>query len=185
MGPALLTSFSAKGAVDLMLVYMPLLGVALGLSAREVGVLLGVSSGAALLARATTPWVVRGKSMRAVTNVATAVAAVCVLLLPAGNSLITLGAVSAVLGYALGLTQTTTMDWVVGLVADTSRGSALGLRLASNRLGQAVVVATAGIVTGVLGVASAFVLLGSVMLITAAAGALSERKRPDGQSGTG
>ena len=89
------------------------------------------------------------------------------------------------LGYALGLTQTTTMDWVVGLVADTSRGSALGLRLASNRLGQAVVVAAAGLVTGLLGVASAFVLLGSVMLITAAAGALSERKRPDGQSGTG
>ena len=84
----------------------------------------------------------------------------------------------SVLGFALGLSQTTTMDWVVDLVEDTSRGSALGLRLATNRLGQTVVLAAAGAVSGLLGVQTAFVMLAVVMFGTAGAGLVSERRGP-------
>ena len=56
----------------------------------------------------------------------------------------------SVLGFALGLSQTTTMDWVVDLVDDTSRGSALGLRVATNRLGQTFILAAAGAVSRVV-----------------------------------
>ena len=59
--------------------------------------------------------------------------------------------VMALLGFALGLSQTTTMDWVVNLVDDTSRGSALGLRVATNRVGQTFILAVAGAVSGVVG----------------------------------
>ena len=68
----------------------------------------------------------------------------------------------SVLGFALGLSQTTTMDWVVNLVDDTSRGSALGLRVATNRVGQAFILAVAGAVSGVWGVEAAFVLLATL-----------------------
>lgn len=180
MIPALSTSFSAKGAVDLLLVYMPVLGLALGLSPKEVGFLLGVSAGGALAARAATPLLVRRTSVVRLTTTTTTVAALCVLALPASSSLGVLVIVSAVLGLALGLAQTTTLDWVVALVDDTSRGSALGLRLATNRLGQALVVGAAGLVIGVLGVSSAFVILGAAMLLTAAAGAFSQRSGQDG-----
>ena len=61
----------------------------------------------------------------------------------------------SVLGFALGLSQTTTMDWVVNLVEDTSRGSALGLRVATNRVGQTFILAVAGAVSGVWGVEAA------------------------------
>src|SRR6185437_9602879 len=84
----------------------------------------------------------------------------------------------SVLGFALGLSQTTTMDWVVNLVDDTSRGSALGLRLATNRLGQTVVLAAAGAVSGLLGVQTAFVMLAAVMFGTAGAGLASTRRGP-------
>jgi hypothetical protein len=84
-----------------------------------------------------------------------------------------------VLGFALGLSQTTTMDWVVNLVDDTSRGSALGLRVATNRLGQTIILAVAGIVSGWLGVQSAFVLLALVMFGTAGSGLASARRGPD------
>jgi predicted MFS family arabinose efflux permease len=182
MAPALLTSFSAKGAADLMLVYMPLLGIALGFSAQEVGMLLGISSGGAMFARAGTPLLARRMPVLKLTTRATVVAALCLLALPLSERFAVLAVLSALLGFSLGLTQTTTMAWVVGLVGDTSRGSALGLRVSTNRLGQAVVLAAAGAVSGALGVTSAFVLLGSIMLVTAAAGALSERPGAGGHS---
>ena len=59
MPAALMTSFSAKSGVDLLLVYVPLLGVAVGLTSSQVGILLGISSTGALLARAATPFFVR------------------------------------------------------------------------------------------------------------------------------
>jgi predicted MFS family arabinose efflux permease len=177
MTPALMTSFSAKGAADLLLVYLPILGLSLGLHPGQIGLLLGLSSVGAMAARASTPLLVRGSSVRSVTTRATAVAALCVLLLPFSDELLVLIAACVVLGYMLGLTQTTTMDWVVGLVDHTSRGSALGLRLATNRLGQAAVLAAAGVVTGVLGVEAAFIVLGGLMLATAVIGAF--RGRPE------
>ena len=81
----------------------------------------------------------------------------------------------SVLGFAIGLTQTTTMDWVVDLVDDTSRGSALGMRVATNRVGQTFILAAAGVISQWFGVEAAFALLALVMLVTAAAGALSAR----------
>jgi predicted MFS family arabinose efflux permease len=84
----------------------------------------------------------------------------------------------SVLGFALGLSQTTTMDWVVNLVEDTSRGSALGLRVATNRVGQVFVLAAAGAVSEAWGVETAFALLAVVMFGTAGAGIASARRGP-------
>ena len=55
MPAALMASFSAKGGNDLLLVYVPLLGASVGLTSSQVGILLGISSSGALLARAATP----------------------------------------------------------------------------------------------------------------------------------
>lgn len=185
MGAALATSFSAKGATDLLLVFMPVLGLAVGLTSQEVGILLGTSAAGAMFARGSTPLLARRISVVQLTNRATIVAAVCVLGLAATDRLSVLLVLAAVLGFALGLTQTTTMAWVVGLVDDTSRGSALGLRLASNRLGQVVVVAVAGVVADTAGVTAAFVLLGTVMLASALAGARAGRGGGAYPSGAG
>ena len=151
MPAALMTSFSAKSGMDLLLVYMPLLGAVVGLTSTQVGVLLGISSTGALLARATTPFFVRRIPTLKLTVVATVVAATCLLVLAVSGNLIPMMVAMSVLGFALGLSQTTTMDWVVDLVDDTSRGSALGLRVATNRVGQAFILAVAGAVSGLGG----------------------------------
>jgi predicted MFS family arabinose efflux permease len=176
MTAALMTSFSAKSGVDLLLVYVPLLGVAVGLTSSQVGILLGISSSGALLARAATPFFVRRIPSVRLTVVATAVAASCLLVLAVSSDVAPMMVAMSVLGFALGLSQTTTMDWVVNLVDDTSRGSALGLRVATNRVGQAFILAVAGAVSGVLGVEAAFVLLAVVMFATAASGLFSARR---------
>ena len=110
------------------------------------------------------------------TVVATVVAASCLLVLAISGNLAPMMIAMSVLGFALGLSQTTTMDWVVNLVDDTSRGSALGLRVATNRVGQAFILAAAGAISGLWGVEAAFVLLAVVMLATAASGVASARR---------
>jgi MFS family permease len=179
MPAALMTSFSAKSGIDLLLVYMPLLGAAVGLTSPQVGVLLGISSTGALLARAATSVFVRRIPTLRLTVIATTVAAGCLVVLAASDELATLIGAMAVLGFALGLSQTTTMDWVVNLVDDTSRGSALGLRVATNRLGQTVILVVAGAVSGWFGVQAAFLLLALVMVGTAGSGLASARRDPD------
>ena len=192
MPAALMTSFSAKSGVDLLLVYVPLLGVAVGLTSSQVGILLGISSSGALLARAATPLFVRRIPTLKLTviatvvavlvggaaAVATMVAATCLLVLALSHNLAPMMVAMSVLGFALGLSQTTTMDWVVNLVDPTSRGSALGLRVATNRLGQVFVLAAAGAVSQLWGVETAFALLAVVMFATAGAGIASARGRP-------
>lgn len=178
MPAALMTSFSAKSGIDLLLVYLPLLGAAVGLTPSQVGLLLGISSTGALLARAATPIFVRRVPTLRLTVIATAVASGCLVVLAASDDLVPMILAMSVLGFSLGLSQTTTMDWVVNLVDDTSRGSALGLRVATNRLGQTIVLAAAGVVSGWLGVQTAFVLLAVVMLATAGSGLVSARDEP-------
>lgn len=178
MPAALMTSFSAKGGNDLLLVYVPLLGASVGLSSSQVGILLGISSSGALFARAATPWFVRRIPSVNLTVVATAIAALCLLIVGLSHNLTPMMLAMSVLGFAIGLTQTTTMDWVVDLVDDTSRGSALGMRVATNRVGQTFILAAAGVASQWLGVEAAFALLALVMLVTAAAGALSARRGP-------
>jgi MFS family permease len=175
MPAALMTSFSAKGANDLLLVYVPLLGASVGLTSSQVGILLGISSSGALFARAATPWFVRRIASVNLTVVATVVAALCLLIVGLSHNLTPMMLAMSVLGFAIGLTQTTTMDWVVDLVDDTSRGSALGMRVATNRVGQTFILAAAGATSQWFGVEAAFGLLALVMLVTAGAGALSAR----------
>jgi MFS family permease len=176
MPAALMTSFSAKSGIDLLLVYVPLLGAVVGLTSSQVGILLGISSSGALLARAATPFFVRRIANLRLTVIATAVAATCLLVVALSHNMVPMMVAMSVLGFALGLSQTTTMDWVVNLVEDTSRGSALGLRVATNRVGQTFILAVAGAVSGVWGVEAAFGLLAAVMFVTAASGVVSGRQ---------
>jgi hypothetical protein len=60
------------------------------------------------------------------------------------------------------------MVWVVALAPEDSRGSALGLRLAGNRLGQLTVPGLAGLLAGAAGIAPVFYLLGAVLAGSAA-----------------
>lgn len=163
MPAALLASFGSKGSTDLIIAYLPVLGNELGLDARSVGVLLSLSAGAAILARLGMPWLVRRTRTQLLLAVSTAVSGLCIFLLPLGRTFVPLAVLMVVLGFLLALAQTVTMVWVVALASAGSEGSALGLRLAGNRVGQVAVPGLAGLVSGVAGVAAVFSLLGLVM----------------------
>jgi MFS family permease len=167
MPAALLASFGAKGSLDLVTAYLPLLGIELGLRASTVGLLLSLCSAASLAARMSMPWLVRRTRTVRLMAVTTLASGICVALLPLGRDVVLLATVMVVLGYLLALSQTVTMVWVVGLASPRSRGSALGMRLASNRVGQVAVPGLAGLLSGSAGVTAVFYLLATVLGVIA------------------
>jgi MFS family permease len=168
MPAALLASFGAKGSLDLVTAYLPLLGAQHSIPAGRVGILLGLGSAASLLARVSMPWLVRRTRTEPLMALTTFVSACCVALFPLARDFLALAVVMTMLGYLLAMSQTVTMVWVAALAAPSSRGSALGLRLASNRVGQVAVPGLAGLLSGSAGVTSVFYVLAGTLLGIAA-----------------
>lgn len=160
---ALLASFGAKGSVDLLSAFLPLLGTQIGLPPRTVGVLLGVSAASSIVARIAMPALVRRTRPVRLLAATTAASAVCILAVPLGRDAFLLGVLLAALGFLLALAQTVTMVWVVALVPAANSGAALGLRLAGNRVGQVSVPGVAGLLAGPAGVPAMFYVLAATL----------------------
>lgn len=94
----------------------------------------------------------------------------------AGFGLLAVGGFAAaviamiLLGVALGVPQPLTLAWVVDLAGEKLRGSALGLRVASNRLVQVALPLAIGLTAGSFGAAGSMtasaVLLGGAAVVT-------------------
>jgi MFS family permease len=71
-----------------------------------------------------------------------------------------------VAGFALGLCQPLTMAWIATETSAESRGTAMSVRIAANRLGQVTVPATAGLVAGFAGTAGVLWVVGGAVVAT-------------------
>lgn len=156
MKPAMLSSLIVLAAVDLVVVYLPLLGEKFGFGVLLVSALLTARTVASIVSRALLPWALRRIRRRWLLISATAGTVVPVALIPLVPNPWVIAALLAVCGTFWGVGQPLTMTWVVELVAPSDRASALAVRLTGNRLGQVMVPLAAGAVAGVAGVASVF-----------------------------
>jgi MFS family permease len=71
--------------------------------------------------------------------------------------------VIVIAGFALGMGQPMTMAWVSRISRDHERSFAISIRLAGNRLGQFILPALAGLISGAFGVGSVFIALALLM----------------------
>ncbi|MGX6511122.1 MFS transporter [Rhodococcus sp. SJ-2] len=156
MKPAMLSSLIVLASVDLVVVYLPLLGEQFGFGVLLVSVLLTARTVASIVSRALLPWALRRIPRRRLLLSATAGTIVPVALIPVVPNPWVIGLLLAVCGVFWGVGQPLTMTWVVELVEPSDRASALAVRLTGNRLGQVAVPLAAGAVAGVAGVASVF-----------------------------
>ncbi|MGC5162611.1 MFS transporter [Rhodococcus sp. DT1] len=156
MKPAMLSSLIVLAAVDLVVVYLPLLGEQFGFGVLLVSALLTARTLTSILSRALLPWALRHVGRRRLLISATAGTVVPVALIPFLPNPWLIAAMLAVCGAFWGVGQPLTMTWVVELVAPSDRASALAVRLTGNRLGQVLVPVAAGGIAGIAGVASVF-----------------------------
>ena len=150
-------------SLDILTVYLPVLGEEMGIPPLMVGLLLSVRAAASSASRMVIQPVMQRVPRIVVLAGASAVAAVVTVLLTMTTHLPALVVLMVLLGMALGFGQPLTMSWVVLLAPVEVRGHALAVRLMGNRLGQVLVPAVAGGFSDLVGTRSVFWMLGSLL----------------------
>ncbi len=133
----LTASVVTMSAQDLVVLYLPLLGVERGLGVSEVGIILTIRSIAAVVSRIGYAQMIMiiGRVRLTFLSMALAGGAFVTLAMPV--PVLALQMASAVLGVGLGIATALSLTSVVELAPADVRATALSLRITGNRIGQA------------------------------------------------
>ena len=174
---AIFVSGSITAVVDVILIFLPLLGRELGFSATQVGLLLAIRSFSSMAIRLVIGPMTTKFGMRAVINSGSWVTTISLILMVWVTNYWVLFAIMLVSGLSMAIGQPATMAWVSRISKPEKRGLAISIRLTSNRLGQVVVPSIAGIIaTG--GVAAVF---GVLAALQAASIVVTSKALPKGE----
>lgn len=160
---AMLASIAVLTTTDLLVAYLPAFGDAAGLSATTVGLLLSARAGAAMVSRLFLGTLTGRIGHGRLLVLSTALPAFVLAPFPLLHSSSALFATMMVAGFGLGLGQPLSLIWIAQTAPEDSRGTAVGVRLSGNRLGQVAIPALIGGIVGATGIGAVFVAL-SVML---------------------
>ena len=133
----LTASVVTMSAQDLVVLYLPLLGVERGLGVREVGIILTIRSIAAVVSRIGYARMVMAIGRTPLTFLSMALGGAAFVTLAMPVPVLVLQMAAAVLGVGLGIATALSLTSVVELAPADVRGTALSLRITGNRIGQA------------------------------------------------
>ncbi|MER7794048.1 MFS transporter [Streptomyces sp. NPDC097640] len=161
-------SLAVLSATDILTAYLPVVGEQRSIAPAVIGLLLSVRAAATIACRLIMTPMIRllGRTVLMAVSCLGAglLCAALALPVPAWG----LGILLAALGFCLGVGQPLSMTTVVQAAPDGARSTALALRLTGNRLGQVAAPASAGVLAGIAGTAAPFVMLGVLLLASAA-----------------
>ena len=162
---------------DLLVIYLPALGAERHIDASDIGWLLTMRSAAALISRMFYARAIYtfGRSPLTLASMLGSAASFLLLALPL--TLPMMYAVLALLGLAMGIASTLTISGVVHIAPAAAYGTALTLRMTSNRIGQLAFPALAGLIATATGVAGILVIIGLGIAISGIAVPISLRAR--------
>ncbi|GAB2749429.1 MFS transporter [Streptomyces bullii] len=166
----ILISLSVLSATDILTAYLPVVGERRGIAPSVIGLLLSLRAAATIACRLVLTPLLRLLGRTLLLTVTCVLAALLCAGIAFPVPVWALALILAVLGFCLGVGQPLSMTTVVQAAPDGARSTALALRLTGNRLGQVTAPAAAGLVAGVAGVAAPFVMLGVLLLLSAATG---------------
>jgi MFS family permease len=158
MFAVLMASVVTVTSLDLLVVYLPLIGAERHIDASDVGMLLAIRSVAALVARAFYARLIVMLGRQRLTLVSIAVAAAGFAALAAPSLLLMYLAIITV-GVSLGIASTTTLSGIVDLAPPAARGTALSLRITGNRVGQVIVPFLASLIAVAAGTAGILLVI--------------------------
>ncbi|WP_371325798.1 MFS transporter [Candidatus Aquiluna sp. UB-MaderosW2red] len=144
-GSAIFVSGSVTAVIDVMLVFLPLLGRELGFSVTQVGILLAVRAVASMMVRLVLEPISTRFGMRVTLNFGTVFTIVATVAIAITGNYLVMAVLMFIVGFASGIGQPLTMAWVSRISRPEIRGLAISIRLTSNRLGQVVLPALAGV----------------------------------------
>lgn len=155
---AIFVASASTAVLDVVLIFMPVLGREISLSVAEVGVLLAVRSVASMAVRLILGQLSNKLGLRRILIWGSGITVVSMAILALTTNFWLIALIMALSGLAMGVGQPATMAWVSRISSADSRGLAIAIRLSANRLGQVVMPALAGVIAGG-GVAAVFYML--------------------------
>ena len=141
---AIFVAGSSTAVVDVMLIFLPLLGRQLGFGSTEIGILLAIRAISSMGVRVVLGRINDRFGMKFILNAGALVTLLGSVAIAFVTQFYLLAIVIAITGFAMGIGQPATMAWVSRISDPQHRGLAISIRLTSNRLGQVVVPAVAG-----------------------------------------
>jgi len=175
---AMIASAIVLASVDLFLAYVPALGHERNFSAEIVSVMLVARSLMSMFSRLFLGQLIAlaGRRRLLVGTIAVSAATLACMALPLPALWFIV--ISAVYGFAIGTCQPITMSWVSELAPPGSRGLALSLRVASNRVGQTTLPAILGTFAVAAGAGGVLAVTGVALLGAAWSGFSVGKPRP-------
>lgn len=156
--PAIFVAASSTAVVDVMLIFLPLLGRELGFGSSQIGVLLAIRGIASMGVRIVLGRINDRFGMKTILNVGALITLIGSVSIAFITDFVWLAVAIAITGFAMGIGQPATMAWVSRISDPDHRGLAISIRLSSNRLGQVAVPVVAGAIA-VSGTGAVFFLL--------------------------
>lgn len=164
---AMFTSLVISTTIDILTIFIPLLGTKLSITPVMVGVILGVRSAASMLSRLFLGQLSARFGSRSTLLTSTSIATIALIGMFFSKSALSLTFVIFIVGFTLGIGQPLTMAWVSKISLPQERAMAITLRLTGNRVGQFALPIAAGFAVGSLGVSSLFIGLAGLVGVTA------------------
>ncbi len=166
-------------ALDLIVVYMPMLGAERDMDVATVGFIMALRAGSSMTARLVYVPLVELIGRKPLTYLSILSPAAAFILMASPAPLWTIYPAMVVAGLGLGVAATLTLSGVVDLAPPGARATAMSLRLTGNRLGLIVIPLGASLIATFTGAAGVFVIL-ATCLVGSAAGLRNCQRRVDG-----
>lgn len=155
---AIFVASATTAVVDVVLIFLPVLGREVGIGVTEVGILLAIRSVASMAVRALLGQITKLLGLRNILLWGAAVTLVSMVALALTDNFWIISIIMLVSGFAMGIGQPATMAWVSRISSADSRGLAIAIRLTANRFGQVAMPTIAGLIA-VGGVSTVFYML--------------------------
>jgi MFS family permease len=180
--PAIVASLTVLATVDLIGIYLPVLGVERGWSEAAVGALLTVRAIATVLARLVMGKLSQYLGTRRLFVLSVLASALVIGTVALPVPLIWTTAMLVVAGLMLGFGQPLSMSFVAHAAPAGSRGMAMSLRMSGNMIGLALLPVLVGPLVGLFGAGAVF--LAAAMALGTVGGMLA-RTKPDDHRAVG
>lgn len=158
---AIFVAGSSTAVVDVILIFLPVLGRELGFGSAQIGILLAIRAIASMGVRVVLGRISDRYGMKLILNGGALITMLGTIALAFITDFTVLAVAIAITGFAMGIGQPATMAWVSRISYPEHRGLAISIRLTSNRFGQVLVPAVAGTIAGA-GIGSVFFLLAAL-----------------------
>lgn len=159
--------------------FYPLYLTTVGYSATQIGFLMTMSAGTAMMSSLTIGWITRYAAPMWVLIVSAGWSVILVSVTPLMPSFTWLAVAAALRGLSMGISQPLMMSMLIGASGKSSQGKGAALRTTANRVAAAVTPISMGVTAGFTGLATSFFVVGGVLLTAVFVIAIYVYRRPD------